>query len=123
MAQLSKNLKDLMEQKGWDVKTTARELRVSRASLYNYLNKDDLPRMEVLQRAHKKWGWNLKYWNYDLDDSFFENLPKEIGPPKETQIPLPFIESLRTEDVEVVAVIPRKPNAVEVNLKIRFAAQ
>ena len=121
MAQVARKLRRTMTENHWDVRAMARELGVSRASLYNYLNKDDLPRMEILRRGHKKWGWELKYRNYPLDDSVFETLPKETPPPLESQIPLPFIEGLRNEDIEVLAVTPRKPNAVEVSLRIRFA--
>jgi len=122
MSQVSKKLEDLMTEKNWDAGQTARELRVGRASLYNYLAKKSVPDMDVLQRAHQKWGWTFKYWNYDLDEKFFESLPnKKTRPLTESQIPLPFIEGLRNEDIEIIAVVPRKPNAVEVSLKIRFA--
>jgi len=122
MAQVSKELRKLMNNNGWDAETVARELHVGRASVYNYLAKKSVPSIDVLQRAHAKWKWNLKYWNYDLDDSFFKSLPADAVADLETQLPLPFIEGLRSEDVQVVAVVPRKPNAVEVSLKIRFAA-
>ena len=78
--------------------------------------------MEVLRRAHRKWKMNFNYGNYVLDDRFFETLVLDPGAVRETQIPLPFIEGLRNEDIEVLAVIPRKPNAVDVSLRIRFAA-
>lgn len=122
MAQVAKNLRDLMREKEWDAQKMADELRVGRASLYNYLAKKSVPGNDVLRWAHKRWGWDFKYGNYDLDDKFFESLPAE-RPASQTQIPLPFIEGLRSEDIEVIAVVPRKPNAVEVSLKIRFAAR
>ncbi len=106
---------------GLSKKAAARQLGVCPASFYNYLAKEDLPGIAVLRRAHKKWKLNFKYANYDLDDAFFDKLPEERGPVRETQISLPFIEALGTEDIEILEVIPKKPNAVELRLKIRFA--
>ena len=121
MAQVSQKLEALKAAKNWTAEEVARELGVSRASLYNYIAKKDLPRMEILRRAHKMWGWTFKYANYDLDENFFESVRKDTGPPKEKQIPLPFIEALRNEDIEILKVTARRPNAVEVTFKIRFA--
>jgi transcriptional regulator with XRE-family HTH domain len=121
MAQVSKEFRRTMEEKDWSAEEAACSLGVSRASFYNYLAKRDLPRMEVLRRAHGKWKLDFNYGSYVLDDQFFETQVAKPGAVKETQIPLPFIQGLRNEDIEVLAVIPRKPNAVDVSLRIRFA--
>jgi transcriptional regulator with XRE-family HTH domain len=123
MALVKTEFEKVMVAKNWNAQTAARELGVSRASFYKYLAKDDVPSLAVLRRAVKNWGVKLKYADYALDDEFFENSVRERGPVKEKQIPLPFIEGLRNEDIEVLAVIPRKPNAVELKLRIKFAAQ
>ena len=102
-------------------KDAAKELGVCTASMYNYLAKTDLAGVAVLRRAHNKWKLNFKYADYDLDDAFFEKIPEGRGPVSEEQIPLPFIEALRTDDIEILQVTPRKPSAVEVRLLIRFA--
>jgi hypothetical protein len=39
----------------------------------------------------------------------------------EEQLTLPFIEALREQDVRVVQVTARKPNAVELRVLIKFA--
>jgi transcriptional regulator with XRE-family HTH domain len=122
MAQVSKQFRSVMNKNNWSAAEAARNLGVSRASFYNYMAKKDLPRMEVLRRAHRKWKVNFNYGNYVLDDQFFETLVLDPVAVKETQIPLPFIEGLRNEDIEILAVVPRKPNAVDVSLRIRFAA-
>jgi transcriptional regulator with XRE-family HTH domain len=122
MAQVSKQFRWVMKENDWSAAEAAGRLGVSRASFYNYVAKKNLPRMEVLRRAHRKWKVNFNYGNYLLDDQFFETLIPDRGAIKETQIPLPFIEGLRNEDIEVLAVIPRKPNAVDVSLRIRFVA-
>lgn len=101
-------------------KDAASDLGVCPASFYNYLAMTDLPGVAVLRIAHKKWKLNFKYADYDLDDEFFEKV-KERGPVREEQMALPFIEALRTEDIEILAVVPKPPNAVEMRLRIRFA--
>ncbi len=97
------------------------ELGVCLASFYNYLAMTDLPGVAVLRIAHKKWDLDFKYADYNLDDGFFEKAGRERGPVREEQMALPFIEALRTEDIEILAVVPKRPNAVEMRLRIRFA--
>jgi transcriptional regulator with XRE-family HTH domain len=123
MAQVSKAFYQIMKDEKLRAEDAARKLGVSRASFYKYLRKEDLPRLEVLRRANHLWGKEFTYAGFALDNEFFENLAKEPGPPKEEQIPLPFIEGLRNEDIKILEVIPRKPNAVELKLRIQFAGQ
>jgi len=123
MALLKSEFERIMVEKGWNAKKASLELGVSRASFYKYLAKDDVPSLAILRRAVKLWKVKLHYADYALDDEFFEKSVKERGPVREQQMPLPFIEGLRNEDIEILAVIPRKPNAIEVKLRIKFAAQ
>jgi len=121
MAEVSQKFGQYITDHSMRKKDAARALGVCPASFYNYLAKTDLPSVAVLRRAHKKWELNFKYADYDLDDKFFEKISEERGPIREEQIPLPFLEALGRKDIEVLEVILRKPNAVEVKLKIRFA--
>jgi hypothetical protein len=123
MADIKREFERIMAERGWKIEEAARNLGVCRASFYKYLAKEYVPGLAILRRAVKQWKVDLKYADYALDDQFFENTVKNKGPVKEEQIPLPFIEALRTEDIQILAVIPRKPNAVEVKLKIAFVAQ
>lgn len=122
MAEVSQKFKEYRNKRNLRVEDAARELGVSRASFYKYEAKKYVPRIEVLRRAHRKWGMTFTYADFVLDNEFFESQTKEPGPLKEEQIPLPFIEALRSEDIEILAVVPRKPNAVELKLRISFAS-
>jgi transcriptional regulator with XRE-family HTH domain len=97
-------------------KEAADQLGVSRASFYNYAHGTDLPRVEVLRAAHKKWGieWNL------IDTSALFRAAKPISA---EQLVLPLIRSVREEDVEVIEVATASDSSLRVMLKIRFATQ
>lgn len=96
-------------------RTAAAQVGASLASFYNYANGTDLPRIEVLQAAQEKWGVR---WDY-LDAS--ELLRKRRVASAE-QLLLPVVQSVRAEDVEVVAIGPKKSNILKVTLNIRFSA-
>lgn len=103
----------------------AKELGVSRAALYNYIRKTDVPGMDVLDRFNEKWGLEFTYGAMKLDTEFFR-AQREARPAKDAQTTahqyiLPFIEGLREQDIEVLQVTARKPSAVEVRFRIRFA--
>ncbi|MGH9602802.1 MAG: hypothetical protein ACRD24_10485, partial [Terriglobales bacterium] len=100
-------------------RAAAKEMGVCLASFYNYVNGKDLPRFEILKRAHQKW--NSKFDHIDFEAV----LPEYKGArelPEEKQYVLPFIESVREEDVAIVDVRAKRPNSLEVRLKIRFAS-
>lgn len=94
----------------------AKQLGVSLASFYNYAAGSDLPRVEVLRTAHRKW--NIKW---DLIDT--STLLKAAKPISAQQLLLPLIRSVREEDVEVIEVVGGNDSSLRVMLKIRFATE
>gem|GEM_PF-1498296 len=94
----------------------AKELGVNPKSFYNYAHGTDLPRVEVLRAAHKKWGieWNL------IDTSVLFRAARPISA---EQLVLPLIRSVREEDVEVIEVATASDSSLRVMLKIRFVTQ
>ena len=97
-------------------KTAAKELGVSVPSFYNYAAGTDLPRIEVLRTAHKKWKiqWDL------IDTS---TLLKTSETMSAEQLVLPLIRSVREEDIEVVEVVSGSDSSLRVMLRIRFATK
>jgi len=97
-------------------KKAAEELGVNPKSFYKYAAGTDLPRIEVLRDAHRKWGikWDL------MDTSA---LLKTTAPISAEQLVLPLIRTIREEDVEVVEVAPTNDSNLRVILKIRFSAE
>lgn len=120
MAEISVGLKQYRKTKEWDVKTAAKELGVSTKSFYKYESEDDVPRFEILQKLHE-WGIVKSLDRYQV--KALEERRKRRPKTPEGQLLLPFIEALRQEDVEILKVIPRKPNAVELLVKIKFAGR
>lgn len=94
-------------------KEAAKQLGVSVPSFYNYAAGTDLPRVEVLRTAHKKWDID-----WDLIDA--STLLKTTKPISAEQLLLPLIRSVREEDVEVIEVAPGNDSSLRVMLKIRF---
>jgi len=115
MAEVSEKFTAQKRAKG--TKEAAKELRVSPASFYNYVNQDDLPSFEVLKRAHDKWGLNFKH--VDFGSRAPVSAPTEEESPR--QYLLPFLESVRQNDIEVLRTKPVKPDMLEVTVRIKFA--
>jgi transcriptional regulator with XRE-family HTH domain len=116
MTEIAEKLEDYRKRKRWNVKTAAAELGVSTASFYLYRKKKDLPRFEVLQKAHDLWGITFEHLN--VAPGKRRSSWRRTG--TNSQLVLPFLETVREEDVEVVQVSARKPSSMEVTLKIRF---
>jgi len=117
--QLMKQVAEVFSRKWQEfgtVKAAAKALGVNPKSFYKYAHGTDLPRVEVLMAAQKKWGieWGL----IDASVSF-----KKLNPKTQQQLLLPFIQSIREEDVEVMEVITGGDSSLRVNLRIRFSTQ
>ena len=90
-------------------------LNISLASFYNYAAGTDLPRIEVLERAHKKWRVKWRYF----DESQFLRVAKLQSPEQYT---LPFLDAVEAKDVKVDRIKREGKNVLRVALKIRFSA-
>ena len=64
MVEVSEKFEKVMYDRDWNVERAAKELEVSRASFYNYCNKNDLASFEVLKRAHDRWGLDFKHIDF-----------------------------------------------------------
>ena len=96
-------------------KRAAKELNVCLASFYNYVAGKDLPRVETLDDARKKWGIN-----WELVDT--EEMLRKKRVDSAEQFVFSFIEAVRKEDVEVARVGPQGSTVLEVRFRIRFPA-
>jgi hypothetical protein len=93
----------------------ATELGVSIPSFYNYVAGTDLPRMEVLRKAHEKWNIQWKH----VDSSQFVLTMKLESP---EQYALPFLDAVHQKDVKVAKIVREGKNVLRIALKIRFSA-
>jgi hypothetical protein len=93
----------------------ATDLGVSVPSFYNYVAGTDLPRMEVLRKAHKKWHIQWRH----IDSSRFV-LPMKLESPE--QYSLPFLDALREKDVKVSKIRREGNNVLRIALEVRFSA-
>jgi hypothetical protein len=95
-------------------KEAAKQLNVSLASFYNYVKGTDLPKMEVLRDAQDIWKVKWELIN-----------PAEILKTRSVataeQLLLPFIRSVREQDIEIVEVTAGHDSTLRVMLRIRFA--
>jgi hypothetical protein len=93
----------------------ARELKISVPSFYNYVHGTDLPRMEVLRDAQRKWKVT---WEH-IDPS---EILKTQNVRTAEQLAFSFLEEVRQEDVEVAEIKCVEKSVLRVALKIHFAA-
>ncbi len=114
MAQVASEFEKQKQRLG-GAKEAAGQLGVSVPSFYNYLAGTDLPRIEVLRKAHKKWGikWKL------IDSSQFV-LSMKLESPE--QYALPFLDAVHEKDVKVAKIEREGKDVLRVSFKIRFSA-
>ena len=97
-------------------KEAAKQLNVSLASFYNYVKGTDLPKMEVLRDAQEIWKVKWELIN-----------PAEILKTRSVATPeqllLPFIRSVREQDIEIVEVTAGNDSSLRVMLRIQFSAE
>lgn len=111
MRQVADEFKKKKEELG--AREAARQLGVSLPSFYNYVKGTDLPRNDVLLIAHQEW--KVK-WEH-LDPSAILKTRKVTA----EQLPL-SLTSIRTQDVKIIAIGPKKSNVLSLRVEIRFSA-
>ncbi len=118
MADISMKLEELIGKRKWkNVDEAAGKLRISRAALYNYIGKRDLASFELLKRVHDEWGVDFTYLNFGAPAK--KRYPSEADEPR--QYVLPFIESVRQDDIQIIRAKPVRPDTLELVVRIRFA--
>jgi hypothetical protein len=95
-------------------KLAAADLGVSVPSFYKYVAGTDLPRMEVLRKAHEKWDIQWKH----IDPSQFVRTMK-LEPPEQYAL---FLDAVQEKDVRVTKIRREGKNVLRIALKIRFSA-
>jgi transcriptional regulator with XRE-family HTH domain len=92
-------------------------LGVTRAGLHKYLKEKSVPSLDVLERA-RRLGVEVKYGELDID--LIKKRAKKDATSPEAQMILPLaLENLTDQNVSV-ELAPKKPNAIELNVTIRF---
>jgi transcriptional regulator with XRE-family HTH domain len=95
----------------------AQKLGVTRAGIHKYFNEENVPSLAILERA-KALGVEVKYG--ELDVGLIRARAKKDETSSEAQMLLPLaIENLTHQNV-TIEVGPRKPNAIELNVTIKF---
>ena len=93
-------------------------LGVTRAGLHKYLREKSVPSLDVLERAHRL-GVEVKYGELDVD--MIKTRAKKDATSSEAQMILPLaLENLTDQNISI-ELAPRKPNAIELNVTIRFS--
>ncbi|MFZ0560278.1 MAG: helix-turn-helix transcriptional regulator [Terriglobales bacterium] len=95
----------------------AHRLGVTRAGIHKYFNEENVPSLDILERA-KSLGVEVKYG--ELDVGLIRARARRDDASAEAQMLLPLaIESLADQNV-TIEVGSRKPNAIELNVTIKF---
>jgi len=117
MAEFSTKLYRVLADNGWDKRRGARELAVSPASFYNYLNQNDLASFDVLKRSHERFGIKFDYIAFGAAARSVQ-MPTLEQP---RQYILPFLKSVRENDIEVISTKPVRPDTLQLTVNIKFA--
>jgi predicted transcriptional regulator len=104
--------------KGTSFADFAEMLGVTRAGFHKYLTEKSVPSLDVLERA-RQLGVEVKYG--DLDVSLIKKRARKDKNSPEAQMMLPLaLENLTDQNI-TVEVGARKPNAIELNVTIKFS--
>lgn len=98
----------------------AHRLGVTRAGIHKYFNEENVPSLDILERA-KALGVEVKYG--ELDVGLIRARARKDDTSAEAQMILPLaIENLDDRDV-TIEVGDRKPNAIALNVTIKFQSK
>ncbi len=111
MKQVASEFEKKMKEIG--AKEAAKQLRVSVPSFYNYASGTDLPRIEVLLMANKKWG-------IEWERLAPQDILQTRKAPSAKQLAFSFLDKLRDEDVEITEVGTEGETVLRLALKVRF---
>jgi hypothetical protein len=117
--ELLKQVADVFSEKWKEFGTAtraAKELGINPKSFYKYAHGEDLPRIEVLRAAQRKWK-DVR-WKFFDPSTLFGNA-KPVVP---QQLLLPLIQSIRQEDIEI-EILPGTESSLQVRLKINFSTE
>src|SRR5215467_13180339 len=110
--ELLKQVKEVFSKKWEEFGTAAKaakDLGINPKSFYKYAHGEDLPRIEVLRAAQRKWkGVSWKFFD---QSTLFRNA-KPITP---EQLVLPLIQSIKQEDIEI-EILPGTESSLQVRL-------
>jgi len=115
MQEFSNQLEGLRKKPDWTVERIAKELKVCRASLYNYLNKTDLAGSEVMRRSQLKLGFKFQYMDFEST----RTQPRG-DQTADAQGVLPFLQTLRQDDISVTRKKDVQRDTLELAVQIRF---
>jgi transcriptional regulator with XRE-family HTH domain len=93
-------------------------LGVTRAGLHKYLKEKSVPSLDVLERA-RRLGVEVKYGELNIE--MIKRRAKKDPASPEAQMILPLaLENLTDQNISI-ELAPKKPNAIELNVTIRFS--
>jgi transcriptional regulator with XRE-family HTH domain len=122
MKVFAKKLHDAREEAkrkdGLSYEQFAEKLGVTRAGLHKYLNEQSVPSLDTLERA-RAMGVEVRYGDLAVD--LIKKRAKEDDTSAEAQMILPLALANLTDQNVSVEVAGKKPNAIELNVKITFS--
>jgi transcriptional regulator with XRE-family HTH domain len=102
----------------------AKDLRVSRQMLHQYLKAKSLPKREVLQRACDAWGLKINYRDLIVSSESFPSPSVESEAPVPKQLDLDLqeaIEQLGNDDL-AVRILRKDNGRIELRVDVRFGS-
>ena len=122
--EVAAKFKDLIKTKGLTRKAAAKELGVTRQSLYLYTKGKVSPGPDVVRKAMELWKIDLTYRGYrlSLQDLSVPVGPTLVPPPLPVQMTLwDAIKKLDNQSVKV-EIKDKNQNSIELNVSINLGA-
>jgi transcriptional regulator with XRE-family HTH domain len=119
--EVSRTFRSAMSARKLSITTAAKDLGVSRQSMYKYLNCKATPKANILQKACSKWGVSMSVYGVTFSEAAFKTIQ---GPRPAKALQLSFSEilrSLRDRNLEV-KIIRASSESLELKVSVKFAS-
>ena len=122
-AVIAEHFRNVLASRRMSKTRAAKDLRVSRQMLHQYLKGKSLPKREVLQRACDLWGLKINYRDLIVSAGSFPPVREETGvPPKQLDLDLrEAIEHLGNQDL-AIRILRKDNSRIELQVDLRFGA-
>jgi transcriptional regulator with XRE-family HTH domain len=117
----AKTFRNAMAERKLSVTAAARDLGVSRQSMYKYLNRKATPRADIVQQACSKWGVSMSVYGVTLSEGAFKTIQ---GPRPARAFQLSFSEilhSLKNRNLNI-KIIRTTRESLELKVSVKFAS-
>jgi transcriptional regulator with XRE-family HTH domain len=118
-ASFAAELRRVLSERKLRISDAAKDLKISRQMLYNYLNGTSTPRAKVLSRAMELWSLEIRVGQARFDRKSFDAQQKTTSVPKQLGL-WEKLDAIKEEDLHIA--VKRVGKTLKVSVQISIPA-